>query len=467
MSITGDVAEFVKNVHYNDLPSRVVQETKRLFLDSMGCALGGIKTQKGEIAMQLARSLGGPAEASLLGVREKVSAASSAFATGELLNALDYEALLSPPDHATPYVMAAPLALGEMNKASGSELIVALAVAHELATRIGSSLVFGKRFAVELPERGMAMSLPTPGYGLCTFAGAAAAGRLAGLKTEKIAHAMGIAGYSAPVPMLMKFATTTPASMSKYLPAGILSQTQVMAVLLADMGYTGDTEVLDGNYGFWRAFGCDGWRPEYLTGGLGTKWHFPERIFYKTFPCCGAMQNVLAHVHAIVTEHDLRPGDIDGMTVRLNALAELPAWKMTSLSTHIDVQFSVPFVLSLVTHRIEPGPSWQVPETMKDEGIIRFMEKVTIITDLDDDARHRPDVEITVGTGTARKVYEKRGLAPGHATTDTELFEKFKGNTGAFLNEAGIQKIVDVIQNLEHCSDIAQLFPLWTDGTSK
>jgi 2-methylcitrate dehydratase PrpD len=246
-----------------------------------------------------------------------------------------------------------------------------------------------------------------------------------------------------------------------------LSQTQVMAVLLADMGYTGDTEVLDGNYGFWRAFGCDGWRPEYVTGGLGTKWHFPERIFYKTFPCCGAMQNVLAHVHAIVTEHDLRPGDIAGMTVRLNALAELPAWRMTSLSTHIDVQFSVPFVLSLVTHRIEPGPSWQTPETLKDEGIIRFMEKVTVITDLDDDARHRPDVEITVGTGTARKVYEKRGPAPGHAMTDTELFEKFKGNTSALLNEAGIQQLVDIIQDLEHCSDIAQLFPLWTDGSSQ
>jgi 2-methylcitrate dehydratase PrpD len=460
MSITGEVAEFVGDIHYDDLPLGVVAETKRLFLDSMGCALAGINTLKGEIAVQVAQSLGGPAQASLLGAGKKVSAASSAFATGELLNALDYEALLSPPDHATPYVMAAPLAMGEMNKVSGRELIVALAAAHELATRIASSLVFGNRFAVELPERGMVMSLPTPGYGMCTFAGAAAAGRLSGLKAEKIAHAMGIAGYSASVPMLMKFATTVPAPMAKYLPAGILSQAQVLAVVLAGMGYTGDTEVLDGNYGFWRAFGCDAWRPDHITEQLGTKWYFPERTFYKTFPCCGAMQNVLAHVHAIVIEHDLKPEDIEGMTVRLNALAELPVWQTTLLETHIDVQFSVPFVLSLVAHRIERGPSWQEPDTLRHRGIADFMEKVRVLTDLDDGARRRPDVEITVGTGTARKVYEKRGPALGYMMSDADLIEKFRGNARSILPKAKVEEAVDFVQNLEHCPDIAQLFPL-------
>jgi 2-methylcitrate dehydratase PrpD len=345
------VAEFAGDMHYDDLPPGVVRETKRLFLDSIGCALAGINTQKGEIAVRLAQSLGGPAQASLLGVGKKVSAASSAFATGELLNALDYEALLSPPDHATPYVMAAPLAMGEMNKASGRELIVALAVAHELATRIASSLVFGNRFAVELPERGMVMSLPAPGYGMCTFAGAAAAGRLSGLKAEKIAH-------------------------------------------------------------------------------------------------------------AIVAEHDLKPEDIQGMTVRLNALAELPVWQTTSLETHIDVQFSVPFVLSLVAHRIERGPSWQAPEILKNRGIADFMEKVRVLADLDDGVHRMPDVEITVGTGATRKVYEKRGPALGYIMSDDDLIEKFKGNARSILNKAKIEQAVDFVQNLEHCPDIAQLFPL-------
>jgi 2-methylcitrate dehydratase PrpD len=162
MHVTKDIADFAARTDYEDLPLFVVQETKRLLLDTMGCAIGGLSTQKGKIAIHLARSLGGPAEATILGTGDKVSGASSAFAAGELINALDYEALLSPPDHATPYVLPAPLAIGETKRVSGKELIIATAVAHELATRIGSSLIFGRRFAVELPERGVVMSLPTP-----------------------------------------------------------------------------------------------------------------------------------------------------------------------------------------------------------------------------------------------------------------------------------------------------------------
>ncbi|MBW2341895.1 MAG: MmgE/PrpD family protein [Deltaproteobacteria bacterium] len=458
MHVTKHIADFAAKTNYEHLPLFVVRETKRLLLDTVGCAIGGVRTQKGKTAIHLAHSLGGPAEATILGTGDKVSGASSAFAAGELINALDYEALLSPPDHVTPYVLPAPLAIGKTKRVSGKELIIATAVAHELATRIGSSLIFGRRFAVELPERGMAMSLPTPGYGLCSFAGAAAGGRLLGLSADQIAHAMGIAGYVAPVPMLTKFATTVPVSMGKYLSAGFLSQAQVLAILSVDMGYTGDTQVLDSDYGFWRAFGCDGWKPEYITEGLGQVWYFPERIFYKTFPCCGAMQNSLAHFHSIIAQYDLNPDDMTEVIVKLNLLAELPAWQTTQIETHVGLQFSVPYIFSIAAHRIEIGPSWQMPEIFTHQGIAKFTSKVKVITDLDDEAGQRPDVEVVTGTGPARKTYSKKGLALAHQMTDTELIDKFKRNTRSILGQSQIQKAIAVIQTLEDCNDITDLF---------
>ena len=458
MHVTKDIADFAAKTDYEDLPLFAVRETKRLLLDTMGCAIGGLRTQKGKTAIHLARSFGGRAEATILGTGDKVSGASSAFAIGELINALDYEALLSPPDHATPYVLPAPLAIGEMKRVSGKELIIATAVAHELATRIGSSLIFGRRFAVELPKGGVVMSLPTPGYGLCSFAGAAAGGRLLGLSADQIAHAMGIAGYVAPVPMLTKFVTTVPASMGKYLSAGFLSQAQVLAILSADMGYTGDTEVLDGDYGFWRAFGCDGWRPEHITEGLGQVWYFPERTFYKTFPCCGAMQNTLAHFHSIITQYDLNPDDITEVIVKLNLLAELPVWQTTQIETHVGLQFSVPYIFSIAAHRIEIGPSWQMPEILRHQEIAEFTSKVKVITDLDDETRQRPDVEVVTGTGPTRKTYSKTGLALRHVMTDTELVDKFERNTCSILDQSQIQKTIAVIQTLEDCNDITELF---------
>ena len=462
MSVTAEIARFAAEIQYKNLPPFVVLETKKLLLDSIGCAIGGIKSQKGEIAIRLARVLGGQAESGLWGTSDKVGAASSAYAIGELMNALDYEPLLSPPAHATPYVLAAPLAIGEMKKASGRELIVAAAIAHEVATRIASAMVFGRRFSVELVERGIAMSLPTPGYGLCAFGGVAAAGRLFGLDVYRIAHAMGIAGYNAPVPMVGKFATTVPVSASKYMSSGFLSLAETLAVISADMGFTGDVEVLDGDHGFWRAFGCDEWNPGYVTQGLGNKWVFPERLFYKRYPCCGVMQNTLCHMEDIITANDILPEYIAEITVKLNSLADLPLWKTTDVKTHTQAQFSVPFVFSVAAHRIETGPAWQSEETLGDRRIHEFMKKVRLITDLDDNAGIRPEVEVVTGNGANKKTYSEAGISPKYEMTDDDIVNKFKRNSSMLLNDDQAQKVMADIQALENIGDISNIFKFFS-----
>lgn len=462
MSITAEIARFAAEIQYDNLPPFVVLETKKLLLDSIGCAIGGIKTQKGEIAIRLARVLGGQAENGLWGTSDKVGAAQSAYAMGELMNALDYEPLLSPPAHATPYVLAAPLAIGEMKKVSGRELIVAAAIAHELATRIASAMIFGRRFSVELVGRGIAMSLPTPGYGLCAFGGAAAAGRLFGLDAHRIAHAMGIAGYNAPVPMVGKFVTTVPVSASKYMSSGFLSLAETVAVMSSDMGFTGDVEVLDGDHGFWRAFGSDEWMPGYVTQGLGNKWVFPERLFYKRYPCCGVMQNALCHLEKIITENDTMPEDITEITVKLSSLADLPLWKITDVKTHTQAQFSVPFVFSVAAHRIETGPAWQSEETLGERRIHEFMKKIRLITDLDDNAGIRPEIEVAAGKGANKKTYYKAGISQKYEMTDDDILDKFKRNTRMLINEEQTQKVITDIQTLEDIGDISEMLKYFT-----
>lgn len=458
IKITRDLADFAASIRYDQLPPFVVAETKRLLLDTIGCALGGLYTEKGRLAVKLAQNLGGLPEASLFGTDQKVSAASSAYATGELMNALDYEALLSPPEHATPYVLAAPLAVGEMKRISGKECILATALSHELATRLGSSLLFGERFNVEIPERGVGLSIPFAGFGQCVFAGTAAAARLWGLGRDEIAHAMGIAGYQAPVPMVPKFCSTVPTFTSKYLSAGFLSLAEVLAVTSAAMGCTGDTEILDGPCGFWTAFGCEGWQPENLVEDLGRTWHFPGRIFYKPFPCCGAMQNALSHFHQILTEHDLQPEEIVQVKVRLGLLAELPAWKKNRAENHTDVQFNTPFVFSALAHKVPVGPPWQTPETLSRKDIREFMKKVKVLTGLDEEARGNPDVEVVVGFGKERRSYARRGFSLVIPMDEPALIEKFMRNTRLGLEEEEARKAVASILALEEVEYISEVF---------
>jgi hypothetical protein len=198
--ITGEISRFAETISYDDLPSKVIEETKRLILDSIGCAIGGVITEKGEIGIRFGEELSQVGDTTILGHGKNAHPYSSAFANGELMNALDYESLLSPPEHLTPYVMPACITSGEMKNVSGKELILSIAIAHEITTRISESLVFGNRFRVNLPEKGITLTLPTPGYGMCLFGGIAGAGKLMGFTAEEIANAMGIGGFSCPIP---------------------------------------------------------------------------------------------------------------------------------------------------------------------------------------------------------------------------------------------------------------------------
>src|SRR4030095_10405972 len=75
-------------------------------------------------------------EAGSLGARGKVSVCNAALANGELINALDYDALFIPGGHVAPYVVPAILAMAEARNASGQDLVLALALGTEIAMRV-------------------------------------------------------------------------------------------------------------------------------------------------------------------------------------------------------------------------------------------------------------------------------------------------------------------------------------------
>ena len=138
-NITETIANFVSSTGFSDLPEFVTHEMGRLILDSMGCGIAGHVTERGAIAAGMARKLGGPAESSIMGTRDKVSNANAAFANGELMNALDYDALSNVGRHDVPTLIAATLATAEQIGASGKALVVATALALEISGRIKSA----------------------------------------------------------------------------------------------------------------------------------------------------------------------------------------------------------------------------------------------------------------------------------------------------------------------------------------
>jgi len=119
---TSSLVNFAINTRYEDLPGDVIQETKRLILDTIGCAIRGIRTDLGRIVIAKSEVIGGDkSESTIWGSNLKSSCVSAAFANAELANAMDADETLINFTHLGASVIPPVLAVGERTAATGRE----------------------------------------------------------------------------------------------------------------------------------------------------------------------------------------------------------------------------------------------------------------------------------------------------------------------------------------------------------
>ena len=93
LTTTQRLAAFAVNTGFADLPDDVVDYTKLLILDSIACGLGASEMDRTRMSHRVLERLGGLEEATVFGLRRKVSATSAAAANSEIMNLLDADEL--------------------------------------------------------------------------------------------------------------------------------------------------------------------------------------------------------------------------------------------------------------------------------------------------------------------------------------------------------------------------------------
>lgn len=465
-NLVNELARFVVDTKFEDLPGAVIQEAKRSLLDSIGCALASLSTEKGKMCAALARRLGGQPESSIIGVGDKVSCSSAALANGELINAMDYDALLSPGGHVSPNVIPAPLAMAEVVGASGKDLILATALGHEIACRVTLALSPMFQIIQESHEKQTIKWTLPYGCARYNFGAAAGAGRLLKLDHDKMANALGLAGHHCQVPTHSKFSTTLPSAMTKYGTAGWQSTGAIIAVLLADMGYLGDVDVFDGEAGFWKLTGSEKWEPEKMMESIGEKWYFQEHQ-YKPYPCCRAAHTGLDLFIALINQNNLMPDEIERVEAWGRPYGERASCESDQIGSMIDSQFSVGYIFAVAAHRVRIGVEWQDPETLKDPRILGFMKKVTyhahpLYTQplKDKDKLIGPGIVEVVARGQtfrAEAMYSRGTPRPGFDLSDQELAEKFRHNASRILTVNKTDAAIKALLNLEKVEIVSEV----------
>ena len=79
---TTQIADYIAQASYEDLPDAVTLQAKRIILDTLGITLGASKYKAGKLASEFVESMGGKPEATIIGYHSKNSAVNAAFANG-------------------------------------------------------------------------------------------------------------------------------------------------------------------------------------------------------------------------------------------------------------------------------------------------------------------------------------------------------------------------------------------------
>ena len=135
------LARFAGKLAYEDLPETVVEKTKELILDQLGCQLAGSTLPWTRPAYEyVAEGKGGRQESTVINYGLRTSAEDAAFVNacfGHGTMGDDTDSICHA--HFGSIIMPAALALGEREGITGRELIKAVVVGYEIASRIGAA----------------------------------------------------------------------------------------------------------------------------------------------------------------------------------------------------------------------------------------------------------------------------------------------------------------------------------------
>src|SRR5258707_3897153 len=183
LGVTQDLARFVAETKWEDIPERARHDAKRALLNFFAVALAGCRTEPVELALKALGEFSGGKQATIVGRAERIDALNAAFLNAAGANVFDYcDTHLPTVVHPTAPLAPALLALAELRPVSGPELLLAFILGFEIECRVGGAVSPG-----HYPKGWHITS--TCGV----FGAAAGAAKLLGLSDRQIVWALGTA----------------------------------------------------------------------------------------------------------------------------------------------------------------------------------------------------------------------------------------------------------------------------------
>jgi 2-methylcitrate dehydratase len=443
------LSSYATSLHYRDLPADVVHLTKRMIIDTIGCALGGYSSEPSKIARDLAGTITSTQPASIIGSGLSSSPDLATFANGVMIRYLDYNDGYTSKESGHPSdSIAAVLSATELANSGGRRAITATVVAYEAFCRIGDAAML-KYIGFDHVTNGC-------------IASTLGAARSLGLSPEQTFEAVNLG-----VAPNIALGQTRLGNLSHWKGCAYAnaSRNAVFATMLAQRGLTGPSPIFEGESGFFKAVSHQAFELEPF-GGNGQPFKIAE-CSIKRFPLGQYSQTVVQAALEVREQlpdvNDIAQVNIKTLQRAIDIMAGDPEkWRPETRET---ADHSMPYTTAVALTYGTVHQGHFDDQYIKDPKLLELTSRVKVEGSAEADRRAPEamlcDVEVVTNSGqrySAEVPYHK-----GHylnPMTDAEVEAKFRSLAKDLLSPQQTDQLLDRLWRLEEVEDIREVLRL-------
>jgi 2-methylcitrate dehydratase PrpD len=446
------LAQWVVNTTFDDVPDDVVELMKTLTFVIGGCTIAGGGADGVDEVVGMINEWGGAGESTILIHGGKAPAHTAVLANSVMARAYDICEFFHPGLHVGSSVVPVAIAMAEkVGGVDGKEFLTSLAVGCELAARLG--------WVSQLDGF-------DPSGTLAVFAVAAIAGRMLRLDSKQMLHALALAFNRA----AGSFQANIDASLGVRLIQAFSSQTGIECAQLAQRGLTGPARFITGLWGFYHLYCKDQAADDRLAGELGQRWDV-RGMGFKNYPACGGTTGATEATLALLDRQRFTADDIASITVRMDSeltYCLVSGEFVLSDTPTVNGQFSVRYTVASAILRGFPIMEHFAPEMVVDAEVATLIKKVSVelapsIT-RPGEPQGRTEVEIRLDDGTV--LVESILLPTGFAAQPLSR-ERLVADFWSRSDFGGVpvprdtrERFLEAVERLDELDDVRDLVPL-------
>ena len=441
------VAEYVSALDYEKLPANAVHAFKRALLDYLTCAIAGSRMEPTRIVFDYMSSWDQSREATVMGMKTRLSCPNAAFVNGTGTHGLDFDdGLTRGSVHPSGAVFPAILAIAERDRSSAKDVIASGVAAYDVTARIAATM------HPSSSQRGF-HNTPTAGV----IGAAAGVARLLKLDAKTTLDAMGIAGSFAGGLREYLFGGAE----VKRIHPGKAARDGITCAELAKRGLTGPEQVLEGKNGIFNALAAGQVEWARMCFELGKRFEIAH-VYFKPYPACRHFHAALDAVRDLRKKHAIEPANVTRIDVGLYEVGAR-GHDHRHANSLLDAQMSAPVSTALAMMYGDVTVGTYDTDKIQNAEVQRLISVTTAGVDTECEriypGRRSGVAKVTLKNGQSfeQRVVDPKGEVE-NPMTDQDLAHKFRSNCEPMVGKNKCERVLDLVWSIEKVASLDELY---------